>query len=434
MVAFKFSKLKHGEMDKSKTIWIFISVVALGLAGYSLISTYQLKNKVSGTSEADLTRPRTEIISVNSTQFGIGVSQNPFDPDAAVELRRGNRLDILGGLDLLDERNLFNPGFVVPDNPFDLSPIDEDAAEKLTANLIMTNVVRPFRPFNITWEVIGPSSAIERVQWYQLNVGGSPIFNLTENATYVPGGIKEYGTVSTSMWKDGKVKLWAHFGSGIKELVIKDITVDLSNCSEEKRPLAILSLFLQTDGANQFVEGIKEEAGEDVTVTVTRNPISTFSNEGLTFDMALKLEGSGATIDVDLEMQFTIVPKAGNLAAFFGSSGYRTVIIDADLPWYDDAYHTITLGEHNISEYYGSFRDGLGKLADGFAEAVGRDVRGLPEPDDADYETLEEDAPKISATRIDGTSNELIVTLCPTTSGLITVDGIFPSDVVRVSQ
>jgi hypothetical protein len=356
---------------------------------------------------------------------GVLSSQDRLGGAGAVELRRGNRLDIFGD---------FGREIWVPDDPFDLSPADEAAADKLTGALVAPSTVKPFQPFSLPWEVTGPGSAHARVNSYQLNVFGSgPIFGLSSEANLTQDGPKAAGSEITSMWKSGSVTLWAHFGSGIRELAAADVMIDSSDCTDERLGLPLPTLLLQTDGANTFVERIREEAGEDVTVSVTSDAVATFSSNGFTFDIGLRLEGSGATIDVDLGMQFMVVPRAGHLAADFSSPGYRAVDIDANLPWYDDLWHTITLGEHNLSSYYGRFRDGLKELADGFASAIGRQVRELPGPSHPEYEGLEAQAPKALATAIDVASEELIVTLCPISSGLVSVVGLFPANVMKLA-
>ena len=354
---------------------------------------------------------------------GLFTSHNRLGGAGAVELRRGNRLDVFGD---------FGGVIWVPDDPFDLSPADEAAADKLTGTLVVPNTVKPCQPFSVSWEVIGPGDAHARVNSYQLNVGAGPIFGLSSEAKLTQDGLKAAGSEITSMWRSGTVKLWAQFGSGIRELDVTDVTIDDSDCSQERLGLPFPILLLQGTGADTFVERIREEAGEDVTVTVTTDAVAAFSSDGFSFGIGLRLEGSGATIDVDLGMQFMIVPRAGHLAGSFSSPGYRSVDISADLPWYDDLWHTITLGEHNLYSYYGRFRDGLKELADGFASAIGRQVRELPDPDDPEYEELEAEADKAVGTAIDIATQELIVTLCPITSGLVSVVGLFPADVFKL--
>ena len=268
---------------------------------------------------------------------------------------------------------------------------------------------------------------------YQVNAASfGPIFGLSAEPHLTPDGLKAEGSVTSSIWRSGSVKLWAHFASGIRELEVKEVTVDTSDCSDERLSLAVPTLLFQTAGATTFVEKVQERAGEDVTVTVLTDAVATFSSDGFTFHIEIKLEGSGATLIVDLGMQFMIVPSSGHLGASFLSPGYRSVDIDANLPWPDDLWHTITLGEHNLSSYYGLFRDGLKELADGFASAIGRQVRGLPDSDDPDYDMLEAEAAKVVATTIDMATQDMIVTLCPITSGLVWVSGIFPADAVKL--
>jgi len=412
-------------MDLVNIIILAISAIATGVAAYALVSINRTLRRAHTAESADAGKP------IQAASTGIAVSQNRLGGAGAVELRRGNRLDLFGSL--LDTP-FGPPGIVdVPPNPFDLSPADEAAADQLKAALVAPSFVQPFRPFSIGWQVQGPSSALARVNSYQVNVSSfGPIFGLSPEATLTPEGLKAQGSVTASMWKSGSIRLWARFGSGIRELVVKEVTVDRSDCSEERVPLAVAALLFQTDGATRFVEAVQEEAGEDVTVTVLTNALATYSSDGFTFTIKLKLEGSGATIVVDLGMQFAVVPRAGHLGASFSSPGYRSVDIDADLPWYDDLWHKITLGKHNLSSYYAVFGDGLKQLADGFAAALGRQARGLPDPDDPDYDDKEAKAPKAVATAMDITNDDLVVTLCPIPSQLVPVSGIFPASAIQV--
>jgi hypothetical protein len=336
-----------------------------------------------------------------------------------VELFRGNRLDIFGDLD----------GEIwIPPDPFALSPDDKAAADLLVGTLTVSNAVVPFQPFLISWEVGGPSQAHARVLSYQLNVYGSgPILGLSSAAMLTDDGLKASGSEVASIWQGGPVKLWARFGSGIRELDVANIGIKTSGCSDEPLALSGPLLLFQTDGADEFVAGVKKHAGEDVTVTVTTAPQASVSVTGFRFAIGLRLHKSlEATLDVDLDMQFMVVPKAGHLGASFSHpGGYRTVEIGADLPWYDDLWHTITLGEHDLASYYGAFSDGLGLLADGFASRVGNRVRGLPDPVDPAYEQLEAKADKAIATAIDMSSEELVVTLCRVPSRLVSVVGLF---------
>jgi len=89
-----------------------------------------------------------------------------------------------------------------------------------------------------------------------------------------------------------------------------------------------------------------------------------------------------------------------------------------------------TLGEPNLVSYQHHFSEGLKNLADGFASAIGRQVRGLP-PEVVD-ELEEAQAPKAIATAIDMSSDQLIVTLCPMTSGLVWVGGVFPAAAIKL--
>lgn len=349
---------------------------------------------------------------------GVSVSRARFGGSGAVELFRGNRLDIFGDLD---------GDIWIPPDPFALSPDDKAAADLLVGTLTVPSAVVPFQPFLISWEVAGPSGAHARVNSYQLNVFGSgPILGLSSEPTSTEDGLKASGSEIASMWQGGPVKLWARFGSGIRELDVANVDIEDSGCSDTRLPLPGPSLLLQTQGADRFLAGVKEHAGPDVTVTVTTAPQASYSAVGFSFSIGLRLQSSQATLDVDLETQFMVAPKAGHLGASFSHPGYRTVEIDADLPWYDDLWHTITLGEHDLASYYGAFSDGLGQLADGFAYEVGNHVRGLPGPDHRDYEQLEAKADKAIATAIDMSSEELVVTLCPVPSRLVSVVGLFP--------
>lgn len=398
-------------MDRLKIITILISVVALGVAGCA-------SHRATTAEKADVGRR------IQAAGSDIAISRNRLGGAGAVELRRGHRLDVFGGL---EERIFAPPDF------FDLSSIDEDAASKLTATLVVPSTVRPYRRFDVLWEVTGPSSALLRVNSYQLNVFSyGPIFGIEEFAEtgLTPDGPKIYGSVATSMWKSGSVKLWARFGSGIKELEVTEVTMDLSNCTEVRRQLFILTSLLRGAAADRFLERVREEAGEDVTVTVLTSADATASSDGFTFHMDIELDGEQGTLTVRLGMQFMIVPMLGNLGAVF-SSGGRSVDIDADLPWYDDFWHEITLGEHNLSSYQYRFTAALHELANGFASAIGRQARGLPE--EVEDEQEEEDAPKVIATAIDMSSQELIITLCPITGGLIRIGGIFPADAIKLA-
>ena len=379
-------------MDRLKIITILISVVALGIAAYA-------------AEEADVGSR------IQTAGPGIVISRNRLGGAGAVELRRGNRLDVFGGL---DERILAPPDY------FDLAPIDEAAADKLTAALVAPGTVQPFRPFSISWEVMGPEDALSRVNSYQLNVFSfGPIFGLSAESDLTPDGHKAQGSENTSMWQTGKVQLWARFGSGIRELEVTEITMDLSDCTEERLPLVILTSLLQGEAATRFVEAIQEEAGEDVIVSVLTDAVATFSSDGFTFHMDIKLASSEGTLIVRLGMQFMIAPRAGNLAAF-SSPGYRLVDIDADGGILAEVVQFIslgTLGEPNLVSYQHHFSERLKNLADGFASAIGRQVRGLPP--EVEDELEEAQAPKAIATSIDMSSEELIVTLCPITTGLV---------------
>lgn len=404
-------------MDRLKIITVLISGVALGIATYALVSINRAQRRVITAEEADVGRR------IQSAGSEIVVSRNTLGGAGAIELRRGNRLDVFGG----PEEGLLAP----LDSAFDLSPQDEDAADQLTATLVLPSTVQPFKRFLISWEVKGPEPALTRVNSYQLNVFSyGPMKGIPYDIISPPP--RAQGSVLTSMWQSGSIQLWARFGSGIRELEVKEITVDPSSCSDEERlSLTVLKLLLQTDGAARFVEAVQEEAGEDVTVSVLNDAVATFSSDGFTFHMDIKLEGSGATLIVNLGMQFMIVPRAGHLGAYFLS---RTVDIDADLPWYDDAWHFITLGEHKLYSYYNRFNDGLKVLADVFASKVGDNVRGLPDPEDPDYEMLKAKAPAALTTAIDISSEELVVMLCPKISGLVWVGGIFQAADVKLDQ
>jgi len=113
-------------MDRLKIITILISVVALGVAAYALVSINRSQRRVTTAEEADVGRR------IQAAGSGIVISRNRLGGAGAVELRRGHRLDVFGGP---EERLLAPPDF------FDLSPIDEAAADKLTATLVVPSTV-----------------------------------------------------------------------------------------------------------------------------------------------------------------------------------------------------------------------------------------------------------------------------------------------------
>jgi hypothetical protein len=408
-------------MKLKENITILISVVALVIAVFALKSYSQTKN------QASLNHNQTKNLPTNlkgNTGIGLTYASNWLSGDGTIALQRNNRIDLIGDP---------NGPILPPRDFFDLSPLDQAAADKLTSSLTAPAMVQPFQPFNTRWEVTGPSEAIDRVKSYQLNgLSAGPIFNLpVESIILTPQGVQKSGSVISSMWRDGSIKLWAHFASGISELKVKDIIMDVRACEEKSVALDLHLLLLQTQGANEFVDTVRARAGEDVTVSVVKDALVTQSNDGTSFEMDIKLEASNATIVVKLKMQFMLDPKNGNLAAKFSFPGYRSVEINADLPWYDDLWHTLTLGNHNLNEYYGQFTNGLKELADEFANAVGRNVRGLEAEvgDEAD----ELAAPLIIDSRIDPESGESVFTLCPSNNGLVPVFGLFAMDALKIT-
>lgn len=227
------------------------------------------------------------------------------------------------------------------------------------------------------------------------------------------------------MWQSGPGKLWARFGSGIRELEVKEITIDNSACAEKEVDLIWLTSILRGTAADQFVDSVKVRAGSDVNVTVIKIADAFASADGFEFSIDLRLKTSKATVDVNLEMQFMLVPRAGHLGSSFTLTGYRSVVMDPDLPWYDDLWHTLTLGEHNLNSYQTQFFVGLKELAEGFAAAVEENfiLTGDNEDDN------------IIGTAIDETNAKFVAMLCPAPSGLVMVSGIFlASETVKVEQ
>jgi len=394
--------------------------------GIALVKKLALAEIEDRTEEAKVDPTRSES-RLSRAAGGISISRNRLGGAGAVELRRGNRLDIFGGL---------GEEIVVPRDFFDLSTEDEDAAEKLTAALVAPSSVYPFRRFSISWEVAGPGDALSRVIGYQLNVGSfGPIYGRN---------LEAQGSVTASMWQDGSLQLWAHFGSGIARLAETDVTVDLSGCSDERLPLVPPLILFREDGAAEFLERVQEEAGEDVRVSVLEGAYTSLLSGCIYFYIKLKLDEIGyhippgsqepqeyirGTVIADLEVQFKIVPRAGHLGANFSPPGYRSVELDADLPPLADAWYFITLGEYNLSEVYYKFHAGLKELAEEFASRIGDRVRGL-DRDDPHYKLNKARAPKAVATAIDMSNWNLTVTLCPTIE-LVLVGGIFPMDEIK---
>lgn len=103
-------------MDRQKVFTVLIAVVALATAVYALVSVNQSQRDASAPAE-----PKT-LQRIQTAGSGITITQNRLGGAGAVELRRDNRIDLFGGLDDL---------VMVPVDYFDLSPIDEDAADKL---------------------------------------------------------------------------------------------------------------------------------------------------------------------------------------------------------------------------------------------------------------------------------------------------------------
>ena len=209
----------------------------------------------------------------------------------SMEIQRENRIDFLCGFPVMSEH-------LIDEGALDLHSQDQAAFDTLLneTTLSVPGTVRPFIPFPVSWNVSGPGWARNRVLNYRLSMtGANPVFDIPTS-----------GTETFTGWKDGHVSLLAEFNSGTRILASSEFSVNLSGGINVWLDLNAVIFDLQAGGATLFLDGVKEKAGEDVTVNVINAALAAVKGSGFIFSMGLELVKDHGTANVNLQMEFTV--------------------------------------------------------------------------------------------------------------------------------